>query len=128
MKRKTVSIWTANSDWQPTVLREIMTPVYSEDGASLGSEFTNAFSLGFIDDDVIEADIVEPTNLLEEAIQGFSYDSDIASDIKRKNTPTTPSLFNTVIAIYDFTYKGTPKTRTLREIEITYRGHFEYQE
>jgi hypothetical protein len=126
--KKTVSIWTANADWQQSTLREIVTPAYSDDGESLGSEFSNAFSLGFIDDDFIEADIVEPTNNLEKAIEDFSYDSDIIAEIKKKNLSTLPEKINTVIAIYDCVYKGKTTASILRDIEFTYRGQFEYQD
>ncbi|WP_016983323.1 immunity 22 family protein [Pseudomonas crudilactis] len=126
--KKTVSIWTANADWQQSTLREIVTPAYSDDGESLGSEFSNAFSLGFIDDDFIEADIVEPTKNLEKAIEDFSYDSDIIAEIKKKNLSTLPEKINTVIAIYDCAYKGKTTATILRGIEFTYRGQFEYQD
>lgn len=126
--KKTVSIWTANADWQQSTLREIVTPAYSDDGESLGSEFSNAFSLGFIDDDFIEADIVEPTKNLEKAIEDFSYDSDIIAEIKKKNLSTSPEKINTVITIYDCAYKGKTTAYILRGIEFTYRGQFEYKD
>ncbi|MGZ9667624.1 immunity 22 family protein [Pseudomonas sp. GNP014] len=126
--KKTVSIWTANADWQQSTLREIVTPAYSDDGESLGSEFSNAFSLGFIDDDFIEADIVEPTKNLEKAIEDFSYDSDIIAEIKKKNLSTLSEKINSVIAVYDCAYKGKTTASTLRGIEFTYRGQFKYQD
>jgi hypothetical protein len=126
--KKTVSIWTANANCQQSTLREIVTPAYSDDGESLGSEFSNAFSLGFIDDEFIEADIVEPTKNLEKAIEDFSYDSDIIAEIKKKNLSTLPEKINTVIAIYDCAYKGKTTASILRGIEFTYRGQFEYQD
>lgn len=126
--KKTVSIWTANADWQQSTLREIVTPAYSDDGESLGSEFSNAFSLGFIDDDFIEADMVEPTKNLEKAIEDFSYDSDIIAEIKKKNLSTSPEKINTVIAIYNCAYKGKTTASILRGIEFTYRGQFKYQD
>lgn len=126
--KKTVSIWTANADWQQSTLREIVTPAYSDDGESLGSEFSNAFSLGFIDDDFIEADIVEPTKNLEKPIEDFSYDSDIIAEIKKKNLSTSPEKINTVITIYDCAYKGKTTASILRGIEFTYRGQFEYKD
>ncbi|MCU7251613.1 immunity 22 family protein [Pseudomonas koreensis] len=128
MSNKKLSIWTADSNWQPSTLREIMTPAYSDDGDSLGSEFTNAFSLGFIDDDLVEADSIEPTNYLEKAIEDFSYDFDISSDIKRKNTPPLSEKINTVIVVYDFAYGGTTTASIVRGVEVTYRGQFEYQD
>lgn len=126
--KKTVSIWTANADWQQSTLREIVTPAYSDDGESLGSEFSNAFSLGFINDDFIESDIVEPTKNLEKAIEDFSYDSDIIAEIKKKNLSISPEKINTVIAIYNCAYKGKTTASILRGIEFTYRGQFEYQD
>lgn len=126
--KKTVSIWTANADWQQSTLREIVTPAYSDDGESLGSEFSNAFSLGFIDDDFIEADIVEPTKNLEKAIEDFSYDSDIIAEIKKKNLSTLSEKINTVIAVYDCAYEGKTTASILRGIEFTYRGQFKYQD
>ncbi|WP_256667858.1 MULTISPECIES: immunity 22 family protein [unclassified Pseudomonas] len=126
--KKTVSIWTANADWQQSTLREIVTPAYSDDGESLGSEFSNAFSLGFIDDDFIETDIVKPTKNLEKAIEDFSYDSDIIAEIKKKNLSISPEKTNTIIAIYNCAYKGKTTASILRGIEFTYRGQFEYQD
>lgn len=126
--KKTVSIWTANADWQQPTLREIVTPAYSDDGESQGSEFSNAFSLGFIDDDFIEADIVEPTKFLEKAVEDFSYDSDIVAEIKKNNTPPLSAKINTIIAIYDFAYEGKITTSILRGVEVTYRGQFKYQD
>ena len=125
---KTVSIWTAKTDWEPSTLQEIMVPTYSEDGNSLGCEFTNTFSLGFIDNDFIEADTVDSTNSLESAIEGFSYDSDISSDIKSKNIQPTNQTIDTLIAIYDFTFQGNPPARVIRGKEITFRGTFTYKE
>lgn len=125
---KTVSIWTAKTGWEPLTLQEIMLPAYSEDRDSLGCEFTNAFSLGFIDNDFIEADTVGNTNSLEIAIEGFSYDSDISSDIKSKNIQPTKQTIDTLIAIYDFTFQGNPRARAIRGKEITFRGTFTYKE
>lgn len=105
-----------------------MVPTYSEDGNSLGCEFTNTFSLGFIDNDFIEADTVDSTNSLESAIEGFSYDSDISSDIKSKNIQPTNQTRDTLIAIYDFTFQGNPPARVIRGKEITFRGTFTYKE
>ncbi|MGY2438450.1 immunity 22 family protein [Pseudomonas sp. SDO52101_S400] len=125
---KTVSIWTAKTGWEPSTLQKIMLPAYSEDGDSLGCEFTNAFSLGFIDNDFIEADTVGNTSSLESAIEGFSYDSDISSDIKSKNIQPTSQTIDTLIAIYDFTFQGNPSARVIRGKEITFRGTFTYKE
>lgn len=126
--KKTVSIWTANADLHQSTLREILTPTYSDDGESLGSEFSNAFSLGFIDDDFIEADIVEPTKHLEEAVEDFSYDSEIIDEIKKKNTSPLSEKINTIIAVYDYAYEGKTTMSKLRGVEFTYRGQFEYQD
>lgn len=125
--KKTVSIWTANADWQQSTVREIVTPAYSDDGESRGSEFSNAFSLGFIDDDFIEADIVEPTKHMEEAVEDFSYDSEIADEIKKRNISPLSEKINTIIAIYDYAYEGKTTTSKLRGIEFTYRGQFKYE-
>lgn len=105
-----------------------MSPEYSDDGDFLGSEFSKAFSLGFIDDDTVEADKIEPTNSLIDAIDGCSYDLDIASDMKHKNTPLTEARIDTIIAIYDYSFSGTPKNTKIRNNLFTYRGSFEYQD
>ncbi|WP_259674585.1 immunity 22 family protein [Pseudomonas fluorescens] len=54
--KKIVSIWKANTDWEPSTLRDVMSPEYSDDGDFLGTEFSKAFLLGFVDDDTVEAD------------------------------------------------------------------------
>lgn len=126
--KKIVSIWTANTDWEPSTLRDVMSPEYSDDGDFLGSEFSKAFSLGFVDDDTVEADKIEPTNSLINAVDGCSYDLDIASDMKNKNTPLTDAPIDTIVAIYDYSFSGTPQNTKIRNNLFTYRGSFEYQE
>lgn len=126
--KKIVSIWTANTEWEPSTLRDVMIPEYSDDGDFLGSEFSKAFSLDFVDDDAIEADKIESTNSLIDAIDGCSYDLDIASDMKNKNTPLTDAPIDTIVAIYDYAFSGTPQNTKIRSSLFTYRGSFEYQE
>jgi hypothetical protein len=126
--KKSVSIWTASTEWEPSELREIMSPAYSEDRDFLGSEFSKAFSLGFIDDDSIEADKVEPSYSLPDSIQGYSYDTDIISDMKNKSAPTLKFPVDTIVAIYDFYFSGTPKNNTIRNKEFLFFGTFEYKE
>ena len=126
--KKIVSIWTANTDWEPSTLRDVMSPEYSDDGDFLGSEFSKAFSLGFVDDDTVEADKIEPTNSLIDAIDGCSYDLDIASDMKNKNPPLTEAPIDTIVAIYDCSFSDTPKNTKTRNNLFTYRGSFEYQD
>ncbi|WP_223432723.1 immunity 22 family protein [Pseudomonas sp. GL-B-26] len=121
-------MWTANTDWEPSTLRDVMSPEYSDDEDFLGSEFSKAFSLGFIDDDTVEADKIEPTNSLIDAIDGCSYDLDIASDMKNKNTPLTEVPIDTIVAIYDYSFSGIPKNTKIRNNLFTYRGSFEYQD
>ncbi|MPR01917.1 hypothetical protein F0169_07400 [Pseudomonas sp. MAFF 212408] len=125
--KEIVSIWTASTGWASSTLQDVVSPEYSEDGDFLGSEFSNAFSLGFIDDDTIEADKIDPTHSLIKAIEGCSYDSDIVSDMKNKNTPPTESPIDTIVAIYDYSFSGTPKNTTIRNVLFTYRGSFEYR-
>lgn len=122
-----VSIWTANTDWEPSTLRDVMSPEYSDDGDFLGSEFSKAFSLGFVDDDTVEADKIEPTNSLIDAIDGCSYDLDIASDMKNKNSPLTDAPIDTIVAIYDYSFSP-PQNTKIRNNLFTYRGSFEYQD
>jgi len=125
--KKIVSIWTANTDWEPSTLRDVMSAEYSDDGDYLGSEFDKAFSLGFVDVDSVEADKIEPTNSLIKAIDGCSYDLDIASDMKNKNTTLTDAPIDTIVAIYDYSFSGTPQNTKTRNKLFTYRGSFEYQ-
>lgn len=126
--KKIVSIWTANTDWEPSTLRDVMSPEHSDDGDLLGSEFSKAFSLGFVDNDTVEADKIQPTNSLIDAIDGCSYDFDIASDMKNKNTPLTEAPINAIVAIYDYSFSGTPKHTKIRNNLFAYRGRFEYQD
>ncbi|MBN6717157.1 immunity 22 family protein [Pseudomonas capsici] len=126
--KKSVSIWTANTGWDMPTLREVMSPEYSEDGDFLGSAFSKAFSLGFVDDDTVEADKIEPTKSLLKAIEGGSYDVDIMADMKGKNTTSTQDLIDTIIAVYDFSFSGAPQSSTVKNKIFTYRGSFEYNE
>ncbi|MEE5062339.1 immunity 22 family protein [Pseudomonas alliivorans] len=126
--KKIVSIWTAFTEWQPSILQTVMQPKYSEDGDFLGSEFSNAFSLGFADDDTVEADKVETTNSLSKAVEGCSYDSDIIESIKKKNIHTTEDPIDTIVAIYNYSFSGEPKSSYIREKMFFYRGSFEYED
>ncbi|MGE8097432.1 immunity 22 family protein [Pseudomonas fluorescens] len=125
---KSVSIWVANTNWEESTLREVMTPAYSEDGDFLGSEFTNTFSLGFVDDDSIEADKVELTKSLSEAIDGFSYDTDISADFKQKNISSPIHKIDTLVLVYDYKYFGAPLTSSIRREQFFFLGNFEYSE
>ncbi|SDS01100.1 Immunity protein 22 [Pseudomonas prosekii] len=126
--KKIVSIWTANTDWEPSTLRDVMSAEYSDDGDYLGSEFDKAFSLGFVDDDSVEADKIEPTNSLINAIDGCSYDLDIAADMKDKKAPLIDAAIDTIVAIYDYSFSGTTQNTKIRNKLFTYRGSFEYQD
>ncbi|APC14617.1 hypothetical protein BLL42_02285 [Pseudomonas frederiksbergensis] len=125
---KSVSIWVANTNWEESTLREVMNPAYSEDGDFLGSEFTNAFSLGFVDDDSIEADKVKLTKSLSEAIDGFSYDVDIFADIKQKNISSPIHEIDTLALVYDYKFSGAPLTNSIRHKQFFFLGNFEYRE
>ena len=124
---KIVSIWTANTGWDSPTLQDVMSPDYSDDGDFLGSEFSRAFSLDFVDDDVIEADIVEPTNSLARAIEGGSYDLDIITDMRDKNTDLIDEPIDTIIAVYDYSFHGNPKNNMIRGKLFIYRGSFAYK-
>ncbi|MCI3912756.1 immunity 22 family protein [Pseudomonas viridiflava] len=126
--KKNVSIWTAFTEWQPSILQAVMEPKYSEDGDFLGSEFSNVFSLGFTDDDTVEADKVETTNSLSKAVEGCSYDSDIIESIKKKSILTTEDPIDTIVAIYNYSFSGEPKSSYIREKMFFYRGSFEYED
>ncbi|WDH20651.1 immunity 22 family protein [Pseudomonas chlororaphis] len=123
---KTVSIWVANTGWDIPTLQQATTPSYSEDGEYLGSDFTRAFALDFIDDDLMEADKVEITSSLPDAIEGFSYDSEISNSINRNPTKIPPT--DTVILIYELQYSGTPTRSLIKGKEFIYSGCFEYRE
>ncbi|PWY53358.1 immunity 22 family protein [Pseudomonas sp. RW409] len=123
---KTVSIWVAHTSWDIPTLQQVTTPSYSEDGYFLGSDFTKAFALDFIDDDLMEADKVEITNSLPDAIEGFSYDSEISDSINRNPTKIPPT--DTVVLIYELQYSGTPQKSLIKGKEFIYSGSFEYRE
>ncbi len=125
--KKTVSIWTSNTSWESSTLKHVMSPEYSDDGDILGSEFSNAFSLGFVDDDTIEAFKIEPTNSMMAAIEGCSYYLDIVSNMKNKNIPLSGAPIDTIVAIYDYSFSGTPKHATIRSHIFEYQGSFEYE-
>lgn len=48
--------------------------------------------------------------------------------IKSKNIQPTNQTIDTLIAIYDFIFKGNPPARAIRGKEITFRGTFTYKE
>ncbi|MGA3828094.1 immunity 22 family protein [Pseudomonas chlororaphis] len=123
---KTVSIWVANTGWDIPTLQQATTPSYSEDGDFLGSDFTKAFALDFIDDDLMEADKVEITSSLPDAVEGFSYDSEISKSINRQPTKIPP--IDTVILVYELQYSGALAKNLIKGKEFIYVGSFEYRE
>ncbi|WP_124322818.1 immunity 22 family protein [Pseudomonas chlororaphis] len=123
---KTVSIWVAHTGWDIPKLQQVTTPSYSEDGDFLGSDFTKAFALDFIDDDLMEADKVEVTSSLPDAIEGFSYDSEISSSINRNPVKIPP--IDTVILVYELQYSGALAKNLIKGEEFIYVGSFEYRE
>ncbi|WP_347903501.1 immunity 22 family protein [Pseudomonas purpurea] len=125
---KTVSIWIANTHWDITTLQEVVSPSYSEDGDSLGSAFTRAFSLGFIDDDLIEIDIIKPTYSLAEAITGCSYDTALLSAINSRPAHLHPVTIDTIVLIYDHEAPVTLETNTIRDKQFLHVGKFKYSE
>ncbi|MGE7955803.1 immunity 22 family protein [Pseudomonas sp. NPDC089530] len=125
---KFVSIWIANTNWEDSTLREVLKPSYSEDGDFLGSEFTNAFALGYIDDDKIEAETIELTTSFADAIDGFSYDTDILNDMKIKKILSNDTPIDTIVLIYDYEFNASTDAEAIRDKYFLYIGKFEYRE
>lgn len=125
---KYVSIWVAHTNWDDSILREVLSPSYSEDGDFLGSEFTNTFTLGYIDDDKIEAETIEPTTSFADAIDGFSYDTDILNDMKIKKNLSNDTPIDTIVLIYDYEFNGSSNVKAIRDKYFLYIGKFEYWE
>jgi len=123
---KTVSIWVANTGWDIPTLQQATTPSYSEDGEFIGSDFTKAFALDFIDDDLMEADKIETTSSLQDAVEGFSYDSEIFNSINKNPTKIPP--IDTVILVYELQYSGAITNNLIKGKDFIYAGCFEYHE
>ncbi len=120
-----VSIWTANTQWSDDELREITASKYSDDGDYLGSAFTNALSLDYIDDDFLEAETLAKTDSITDALKGFSYDSKIINEISQKNIELSNAI-DTIILIYNYEYDGKIKSCAVSNQNFFFLGSFSY--
>ncbi|MBU3059662.1 immunity 22 family protein [Pseudomonas indica] len=120
-----VSIWTANTQWSDDDLREVTASKYSDDGDYLGSVFTNALSLDYIDDDFLEAEILAETDSIPEALRGFSYESEILNEIAKKNLALDKAI-DTAVLIYNYEFDGKNNPCTIRSQIFFFLGSFRY--
>ncbi|PAU66252.1 hypothetical protein BZL41_02725 [Pseudomonas sp. PIC25] len=120
-----VSIWTANTQWSDDELREVTASKYSDDGDYLGSVFTNALSLDYVDDDFLEAEILAETDSITEALKGFSYESKILNEIAKKNLALEKAI-DTAVLIYNYEFDGKNNPCAISNQSFFFLGSFRY--
>lgn len=101
-----VSLWVGNVQ-SSEELDRLLTVSYSDEGDFIPSIFAKHFEVRRYDDVVREAEYYEEaSNDLNQLLEGFSYDDEIAPEFNTLLQEELPNDINAVILFYNFKYTG----------------------
>lgn len=104
----TVSIWIGNFE-SKSQLDEFLTLIYDDEGEVVPSLFYESYEIDIddIDDYMIEKEVFNSnySNLCQ-MLKGASYEDVIVSNLKKNCIEDAISLSNSIILIYNYSYKG----------------------
>lgn len=122
-----VSLWVGNVQ-SSEELDRLLTVSYSDEGNFIPSIFAKHFEVRRYDDAVREAEYYEEaSNDLNQLLEGFSYDDEIAPKFNTLVQEELPNDINAVILLYNFKYNGEIVEATILSNYLRYLGSVEYQ-
>ena len=122
-KQGIVSLWLGKTQ-DVQEFEKALEVAFSEDGEFLGSQFSNAFNLGYYSDVEREAELVDPSSDLHSLLDGFSHSSDLLSAFDSINVKV-PVKTNAVVLLYNFVYSGEIMVSRVGELELSFFGSVE---
>ena len=122
-----VSLWVGNVQ-SSEELDRLLTVSYSDEGDFIPSIFAKHFEVRRYDDAVREAEYYEEASKdLNQLLEGFSYDDEIAPKFNTLVQEELPNGINAVILLYNFRYTGEIVEATIQSNYLRYLGTVEYQ-
>lgn len=101
---------------------------YTEEGNLVPSRFATSFNISRYDEAFREADFYEePSESLNDLLEGFSYDEDIIPKFKSLIGNEVEATTNAVILLYNFQYDGTVTEWSDTLTKFKYLGTVEYR-
>ncbi|MEK3725439.1 MULTISPECIES: immunity 22 family protein [unclassified Paenibacillus] len=122
-----VSLWVGNVQTTHELDR-LLAVSYSDEGDFVPSIFAKHFEIRRYDDAVREAEYYEEaSNDLNQILEGFSYDDEIAPRFDTLVQEELPNDINAVVLLYNFKYTGEIVEATIQSNYLRFLGTVEYQ-
>lgn len=100
---------------------------HSRDGDFLGSEFCEAFGIGFYDEDFAEMEFLEPAKGdARSTLRDASY-GEVIEERFREAMGSVPGTWNCLVLLYNFRYAGTRESWVGVGLELRYVGAVSYR-
>ncbi|GAA0135150.1 immunity 22 family protein [Paenibacillus sp. YSY-4.3] len=126
-QERLVSLWVGNVQ-SSEELDRLLAVSYSDEGDFIPSIFAKHFEIDRYDDAVREAEYYdEASSVLNQLLEGFSYDDEIIPRFTNLVQEGLTDGFNAVVLLYNFKYTGEIFEANVQSNYFRFLGAVEYQ-